>query len=105
VAKAAHAKASELFVRWMMSQEGQIAFNGNHRSSSPLGPLPGTATPPDKSVQRTEPPDAVEKAWNDLKLYRRFQLLFEIVTNDKLEAVRTGSWFSENSLVIASHHS
>jgi SNF2-related domain len=35
------------------------------------------------------------------ELYRRFQLPFEILTNDKLEAARTGNWFSENNLVIA----
>ena len=28
------------------------------------------------------------------------QLPFEILTNDKLEAARTGNWFAENSLVI-----
>jgi superfamily II DNA or RNA helicase len=34
-------------------------------------------------------------------LYRRFQLPFEIMTNDKLEAARTGNWFLENPLVVA----
>src|SRR4030095_14769832 len=34
-------------------------------------------------------------------LYRRFHLSFEILTNDKLEAARTGNWFLENNLVIA----
>src|SRR6202043_172816 len=34
-------------------------------------------------------------------LYRRFHLPFEILTNDKLEAARTGNWFMENNLVIA----
>jgi superfamily II DNA/RNA helicase len=38
--------------------------------------------------------------WQD-ELYRRFQLSFEILTNDKLEAARTGNWFLENNLVIA----
>ena len=38
--------------------------------------------------------------WQD-ELYRRFQLPFDILTNDKLEAARTGNWFLENPLVIA----
>jgi superfamily II DNA or RNA helicase len=37
--------------------------------------------------------------WQD-ELDRRFHLPFEIMTNDKLEAARTGNWFLENSLVI-----
>ena len=37
--------------------------------------------------------------WQD-ELYQRFQLPFEILTNDKLEAARTGNWFAENSLAI-----
>ena len=28
-----------------------------------------------------------------VELYRRFHLPFEILTNDKLEAARTGNWF------------
>src|SRR5690606_6527947 len=35
------------------------------------------------------------------ELWRRFQLPFEILTNDKLEAARTGNWFTETPLVIA----
>ena len=31
----------------------------------------------------------------------RFHLPFEILTNDKLEAARTGNWFLETNLVIA----
>jgi len=38
--------------------------------------------------------------WQD-ELYRRFHLPFEIFTNDKLEAARTGNWFLENNFVIA----
>jgi hypothetical protein len=34
------------------------------------------------------------------ELYRRFHLPFEILTNDKLEAARTGNWFLETNLVI-----
>jgi superfamily II DNA or RNA helicase len=30
----------------------------------------------------------------------KFQLPFEIMTNDKMETARTGNWFNENSLVI-----
>ncbi len=33
--------------------------------------------------------------WQD-ELDRRFHLPFEIMTNDKFEAARTGNWFAEN---------
>src|SRR6476660_8929477 len=45
-------------------------------------------------------PGSLAEQWQD-ELYRRFQLNFEILTNDKLEAARTGNWFLENNLVIA----
>ena len=45
-------------------------------------------------------PGSLAEQWQD-ELYRRFQLPFEIMTNDKLEAARTGNWFLENNLVIA----
>lgn len=45
-------------------------------------------------------PGSLAEQWQD-ELFRRFQLPFEILTNDKLEAARTGNWFLENSLVIA----
>lgn len=45
-------------------------------------------------------PGSLAEQWQD-ELYRRFQLPFEILTNDKLEAARTGNWFQENNLVIA----
>jgi SNF2 family DNA or RNA helicase len=45
-------------------------------------------------------PGNLTEQWQE-ELYRRFQLPFEILTNDKLEAARTGNWFSENNLVIA----
>ena len=45
-------------------------------------------------------PGSLVEQWQD-ELYRRFQLSFEILTNDKLEAARTGNWFLENNLVIA----
>ncbi|MCS6913901.1 MAG: helicase-related protein [Myxococcota bacterium] len=45
-------------------------------------------------------PGNLVEQWQD-ELYRRFQLPFEILTTDKLEAARTGNWFLENHLVIA----
>src|SRR5438477_280117 len=37
--------------------------------------------------------------WQD-ELYHRFQVPFEILTNDKLESARTGNWFAENPMAI-----
>jgi len=45
-------------------------------------------------------PGSLAEQWQD-ELYRRFQLPFDILTNDKLEAARSGNWFLENNLVIA----
>jgi SNF2 family DNA or RNA helicase len=45
-------------------------------------------------------PGSLAEQWQD-ELYRRFHLPFEILTNDKLEAARTGNWFQEINLVIA----
>ncbi len=45
-------------------------------------------------------PGNLAEQWQD-ELYRKFQLPFEILTNDKLEAARTGNWFVENNLIIA----
>ncbi len=45
-------------------------------------------------------PGSLAEQWQD-ELYRRFQLPFEILTNDKLESARTGNWFLETNLVIA----
>ena len=45
-------------------------------------------------------PGSLAEQWQD-ELFRRFHLPFEILTNDKLEAARTGNWFLENNLVIA----
>ena len=45
-------------------------------------------------------PGNLAEQWQD-ELYRRFQLPFEILTNEKMEAARTGNWFLENHLVIA----
>ena len=45
-------------------------------------------------------PVVSRRQWQD-ELYRRFHLPFDILTNDKLEAARTGNWFLEANLVIA----
>lgn len=45
-------------------------------------------------------PGGLAEQWQE-ELYRRFHLPFEILTNDKLEAARTGNWFLETNLVIA----
>jgi SNF2 family DNA or RNA helicase len=45
-------------------------------------------------------PGSLAEQWQD-ELYRRFDLPFEILTNDKLESARTGNWFLETNLVIA----
>ena len=45
-------------------------------------------------------PGSLAEQWQD-ELQRRFQLPFEILTNDKLQTARTGNWFLENDLVIA----
>src|SRR5271163_2319535 len=45
-------------------------------------------------------PGSLVEQWQD-EMHRRFHLPFEILTNDKLEAARTGNWFLENDLAIA----
>ena len=45
-------------------------------------------------------PGSLAEQWQD-ELFRRFHLPFDILTNDKLEAARTGNYFLENNLVIA----
>jgi hypothetical protein len=45
-------------------------------------------------------PGSLAEQWQD-ELYHRFNLPFEILTNDKLEAARSGNWFLEANLVIA----
>lgn len=45
-------------------------------------------------------PGSLAEQWQD-ELWQRFNLSFEILTNDKLEASRTGNWFIEEDLVIA----
>ncbi|MDR2503867.1 MAG: DEAD/DEAH box helicase, partial [Deltaproteobacteria bacterium] len=44
-------------------------------------------------------PGNLVEQWQD-ELDRRFHLPFEIMTNDKFEAARTGNWFAENPLII-----
>ena len=44
-------------------------------------------------------PGNLVEQWQD-ELFKKFQLPFEILTNDKLESARTGNWFQENPLVI-----
>jgi len=44
-------------------------------------------------------PGNLVEQWQD-ELYRRFRLPFEIMTNDKYEAARTGNWFGENPLAV-----
>lgn len=45
-------------------------------------------------------PGSLAEQWQD-ELFHRFQLPFEILTNDKLQAARTGNWFLETNLVIS----
>ena len=45
-------------------------------------------------------PGSLAEQWQD-ELAQRFHLPFDILTNDKLEAARTGNWFLETNLVIA----
>ena len=45
-------------------------------------------------------PGSLAEQWQD-ELYRRFQLPFEILTNDKLHAAHSGNWFVHTDLVIA----
>ncbi|HCD99869.1 MAG TPA: RNA helicase, partial [Armatimonadetes bacterium] len=45
-------------------------------------------------------PGSLVEQWQD-ELYRRFQLPFEILTSDQVEASRTGNWFLEHDLAIA----
>ncbi|MFO7902804.1 MAG: helicase-related protein, partial [Pirellulaceae bacterium] len=44
-------------------------------------------------------PGALVEQWQD-ELQEKFQLPFEILTNDKLESARTGNWFAENPLAV-----
>ena len=44
-------------------------------------------------------PGNLVEQWQD-ELHQRFSLPFDILTNDKLEAARTGNWFLETDLAI-----
>jgi superfamily II DNA or RNA helicase len=44
-------------------------------------------------------PGSLVEQWQD-ELNRRFNLPFDILTNDKVESARTGNWFAEVSLAI-----
>ena len=44
-------------------------------------------------------PGSLVEQWQD-ELWSKFQLPFEIMTNDQIEAARTGNWFAENPLAI-----
>ena len=45
-------------------------------------------------------PGSLAEQWQD-ELSRKFDLPFEILTNDALESARTGNWFIEHDLAIA----
>ena len=45
-------------------------------------------------------PGALAEQWQD-ELSTRFQLPFDILTNDKLESAHSGNWFLETNLAIA----
>src|SRR3954462_9031325 len=45
-------------------------------------------------------PGSLAEQWQD-ELNHRFHLPFDLLTNDKLEAARSGNWFLETNLVIA----
>ena len=45
-------------------------------------------------------PGNTAEQWQD-ELDQKFNLPFEILANEKLEASRSGNWFAENELVIA----
>lgn len=45
-------------------------------------------------------PGVLAEQWQD-ELYQKFHLPFEIFTNDKYNASKTGNWFNEENMVIA----
>ncbi len=45
-------------------------------------------------------PGILAEQWQD-ELFQRFDLPFEILTNDAIDSARTGNWFAERNLVIA----
>lgn len=45
-------------------------------------------------------PGVLAEQWQD-ELFQKFQLPFEILTNDKTNSSKTGNWFNEENFVIA----
>ncbi|WP_092673512.1 helicase-related protein [Hymenobacter arizonensis] len=45
-------------------------------------------------------PGVLAEQWQE-ELYLKFQLPFEILTNDKVNSARTGNWFAETNFVVA----
>src|SRR5450759_3273681 len=45
-------------------------------------------------------PGALVEQWQD-ELAEKFQIPFEILTNDKIESAHSGNWLKENNFVIA----
>lgn len=45
-------------------------------------------------------PGVLAEQWQD-ELFQKFQLPFEILTNDKTNSSKTGNWFNEENLVIS----
>ncbi|MDJ1466193.1 helicase-related protein [Xanthocytophaga flava] len=45
-------------------------------------------------------PGVLAEQWQD-ELFQKFQLSFEILTNDKTNSSKTGNWFNEENFVIA----
>jgi SNF2 family DNA or RNA helicase len=45
-------------------------------------------------------PGMLAEQWQD-ELWEKFHLPFEIMTNDKLEASRSGNWFHDGDLIVA----
>jgi iron(III) transport system substrate-binding protein len=75
LAKAPHPNAALLFANWLMSSEGQAVHNGDNRSASPLGDMPGTLTMPAKDTLSPLTSVDVSAQYNDIiamfdKLYK-----------------------------------
>lgn len=45
-------------------------------------------------------PGVLAEQWQD-ELYQKFQLPFEILTNDRINSSKTGNWFNEENMIIA----
>ncbi|WP_201766892.1 helicase-related protein [Rhodopirellula europaea] len=44
-------------------------------------------------------PGSLVEQWQD-EMFEKFQVPFEVMTNDNFEAARTGNWFGENDMVV-----